>query len=356
VTSANDGVRRDRREPLWDRIERDRLKVGVFIALFVAAAALSLALMVGVGGLFLGLALLSRTSEETGFLAALPYIMLGAFVLGLALAAVHVARVLVHPESRLPGVFGAVPAQAGALPVTESALQDMAIAAGLSCAPRLWLIDDCENVNAFALGLHERTTMVGVTQGFCDRLSEDDQRAVFANLMARVCGGGTLWATVVSAIMGPIWGQRAAQFHGQDASGEGPAFAGAGAAVVAREDPQGVVGAFVLGFLGVVLTELLMEGHERAALAAAEKADAEGMLLLKDPAQMLGGLERVLEADNTVPLAGEAYSSLFFCWAGSGYAPEDDPEMERLGRLREVLGAEGAQDGSAGLRPAVSGR
>jgi hypothetical protein len=34
-------------------------------------------------------------------------------------------------------------------------------------------------------------------------------------------------------------------------------------------------------------------------------------------------------------------SALFYCWAGFGYAPEDDPEMERLGRLREVLGAEG---------------
>jgi Zn-dependent protease with chaperone function len=352
--AARTSPRRGRVEPLWDRIERDRVKVGVFVAAFVGAAALSLALMVGVAGLFLGLALLSRTSEETGFLAALPYIMLGAFVLGLALAAVHVGRVLAHPESRLPGAFGAVPAQEGTLPVTESALQDMAIAAGLSVAPSLWLIDDCDRINAFALGLREDAAVVGVTQGFCDRLSADDQRAVFANLMVRVSGGDTLWATVLSAIMGPIWGQRASQLRGQDAS-DGSALTG-GAVAAAREDPQAVIGVFVLGFFGVVLTELLMEGHERAALAAAEKADAEGMLLLKDPVQMLDGLERVLEADNTVPLAGEAYSSLFFCWAGSGYAPEDDPEMERLGRLREVLGAEGARDGSAGLPAAADGR
>ena len=85
-----------------------------------------------------------------------------------------------------------------------------------------------------------------------------------------------------------------------------------------------------------------MAGHERAALVAAEKADAEGMLLLKDPEQMLAGLENVLQANNTVPGAGEAYSGLFFCWAGFGYAPGDDPEMQRIGRLREVLGASGA--------------
>jgi Zn-dependent protease with chaperone function len=341
VTAGDTSARRGHSEPLWDRIERDRVRVALFVTLFVVAAAVSLALMVAVGGLFLGVALLSHTAEQAGFLSALPYVTLGAFVLGVALAALHVGRVLVHPESRLPGAFGAVPAQSGTLPVTGSALDDMSIAAGLSCTPQLWLIEDCDNVNAFALGLRERTTVIGVTQGLCDRLSEDDQRAVFANLVARIQGGDTLGATVVSAIMGPIWGARASQFRRQDASGEGSALAGAGAVAVAREDPQGVVGAFVLGFLGVVLTELLMRGHERAALAASEKADAAGMLLLKDPEQMLGALERVLDADNTVPLAGEAYSSLFFCWAGCGYAPEEDPEMERLGRLREVLGASG---------------
>jgi hypothetical protein len=67
------------------------------------------------------------------------------------------------------------------------------------------------------------------------------------------------------------------------------------------------------------------------------------MLLLKDPQEMLAALAHTLEANNTVPGAGEAYSSLFYCWAGFGYAPEDDPEMQRLGRLREVLGAAGAQ-------------
>jgi hypothetical protein len=43
-----------------------------------------------------------------------------------------------------------------------------------------------------------------------------------------------------------------------------------------------------------------------------------------------------------VPAAGDAYSMLFYCWAGFGYAPEDDPEMERIPRLREVLGAAAA--------------
>lgn len=333
--------RRDHREPLWDRIDRNRLKVGVFIALFIAAAAVSAAVMVAVGGVFVGLALLR--GGETEFFGALPWLSLAALALGAILAVIHVLRTLAHPERKLPGLFGALPCQQGMLPETESALHDMAIAAGFARPPRLWLIDDCDRINAFALGMNEGATLIGVTRGFAERLSTEDQRAVFANLMARVKAGDTLWATVLSAIMGPIWAQKSDQLMRQNAPEDEPTWADAlsGGALEggARENPEGVIGVFVLGFLGVVLTELLMRGHERAALAAAEKADAEGMLLLKDPEQMVTALNDVLQANNTVPGAMEAYSALFFCWAGFGYAPEEDPEMARLGRLREVLGA-----------------
>ncbi len=336
-------ARRGRMEPLWDRIDRNRMKVAMFVTLFVVAAALSLALMVGAGGVLLWVMTFRGGGE---FLSLTPWLMAGAFLLGAALAILHVVRVLSRPEARLAGLFGAIPTQRGTLPVTESALHDMAIAIGRPGAPWLWLIEDCDRVNAFALGLHDDAIVVGVTRGFAERLSGDEQRAVFANLMARVAARDTLWATVLSAIMGPIWGQRAQQLHKdallQDEPTWGEALTGGASAGVARETPEAVIGVFILGFLGVVLTEVLMAGHERAALAAAEKADAEGMLLLKDPAQMLTALAHVLEANNTVPGAGEAYSALFFCWAGFGYAPEDDPEMERLGRLREVLGAAGA--------------
>jgi Zn-dependent protease with chaperone function len=337
--------RRGHIEPLWDRIERNRLKVAAFVSVFVAAAALSLALMVGLGGLLVAGALMSG-SGGTDFMGALPWLVAGGFVLGAGLAAAHVARMLTRPEERLPGTFGAIPCQPGTLPETESALHDMAIAAGCPEATRLWLIDDCDRVNAFALGLAQHTTVVGVTRGFVERMSEDDQRAVFANLMARVRSDDTLWATVLSAIMGPIWAERASQLRREEAREEGPQPVFSTSDGMTFGGGQGRAaaagGQFLFGFLGVVLTEIMMAGHERAALVASEKADAEGMLLLKDPEQMIACLEHVLQANNTVPGAGEAYSALFFCWAGFGYAPEDDPEMQRLGRLREVLGAAGA--------------
>jgi Zn-dependent protease with chaperone function len=334
------GARRDHVEPLWDRIERNRFKTGAFLVMFVGAAALSAGLFVGIAGGFLGLVLVSPSGTDDYF-RMLPWLIVAALVFGSVLAIVHVIRMLTEPERRLPGQFGAVLSETGTLIETKSALHDMALAAGFQHAPPLWLIEDCERVNAFALGLSEDSAIVGVTRGFIDRLSTDSQRAVFANLTARLAAGDTFSETVVSAIMGPIWASRASQLRKQEGQEEDASLRTA--VEVGSGVGGGVVAGFVLGALAVVLTEVLMAGHERAALAAAEKADTEGMLLLKDPQAMLQALKDVLEANNTVPGAGEAYSMLFYCWAGFGYAPEDDPEMERLGRLREVLGVEGAE-------------
>lgn len=333
-------ARKSHIEPLWDRIDANRLKVGAFLVVFVASAGAAAAIFTGVAGVFVGVALIRTGTLE--FLGAVPWMMLGSAVLGIALALVHAARMLSDSEHMLPGRFGAVRSETGTFLATKSALHDMAIASGYAHSPELWMIEDCDRINAFAVGIKEGHAIVGVTRGFAERLSSDDQRAAFANLMARLCSGDILWATVVSAVMGPIWANRNAQFRSQEApeSVDGEIVPVA-AAMHSREAAGAAVAWVVLGFLAVVLTELMMAGHERAALAAAEKADAEGMLLLKGPEAMLAGLARILEANNTVPGAGEEYSMLFYCWAGFGYAPEDDPEMERLGRLREVLGAAG---------------
>jgi Zn-dependent protease with chaperone function len=346
VTASSDARqrgRRDRVEPLWDRIDANRVKVAAFLVLFVLSAGVAVAFFVGLGGLLIAGAAI-RSGNTEAVLRLLPAVMAISVGLGTVLATVHAWRMLSHPERQLLGRFSAVPAQKGTYLKTKSALHDMAIAAGYPHSPTLWVIPDCHRVNAFAMGLKESRAVVGVTSGFAERLSVDDQRAGFANLMARLKSGDTLWATAVSSVMGPIWAARTVQFRSQEKREEEPRrvfWAGSTSYTGSEGSDAGIVGGFILGFFAVVLTELMMAGHERAAMAAAEKADAEGMLLLKDPAMMLTGLQRTLEANNTVPGAGEEYSMLFYCWAGFGYAPEDDPEMERLGRLREVLGAEG---------------
>jgi hypothetical protein len=66
------------------------------------------------------------------------------------------------------------------------------------------------------------------------------------------------------------------------------------------------------------------------------------MLLLKEPRDMLRTLERTIPDDNFIARAGASLAPLFFCWTGTAYLDERDPEMRRVARLRETLGAEGA--------------
>lgn len=331
---------RKRSEPLWDRIDRNRLKTAAFVTAFVLAAALSAGVIVAVIGVFLGVVLVSPAGFEDYF-RIYPYLIAGALAIGAALAVVHVIRTLTGPHRKLPKLFGAVRSDTGTMLPTKSALHDMAVAAGYRYAPPLWVIPDCDRINAFAVGLSERNAVIGVTKGFAERLSQDSQRAAFANLMARLKAGDTMSATAISAIMGPIWSSRAKELRKQEEKDDPVVqmVLSDGTRLGGEDQAAGVLGALVIGVLSVIVTELLMAGHERAALVASEKADAEGMLLLKDPEQMVRALHDVLDANNTVPGAGEAYSMLFYCWAGFGYAPEDDPEMRRIDRLREVLGA-----------------
>lgn len=354
------GVRRDRIEPLWDRIDRERFKVAVFLTLFVIAAAVSAGILVGAAMLLAGILLVTDPASAPFYFASIPYVAAASVGIGAIAAATYAARSLTHAERRLLTRFGATWVGKGERLEVKSVLHDVALAVGYEHAPPLWVIEGCDRINAFALGMDPRSAVVGVTEGFLDRLGPDDQRAVFANLMSRIRVGDTLWATAVSAVAGPIWRMRERQlrYEGDHSTvpldmrdaGEQPEQ---GTADAVAASAAGYLPILAFLALSVIVTELLMAGHERAAMAAAEKADAEGMLLLKDPQAMLSALDKVLEANNTVPAAGEAYSMLFYCWAGFGYAPEDDPEMARLAHLREVLGAEGMMETAEESRAAV---
>jgi Zn-dependent protease with chaperone function len=339
-----EGVRRERIEPLWSRVDRNRVKFALFIAGYLFSIAASAALLAAILGLILGPMLVRGAITPADLVAQMWRIVGMAAALALAAGSAWVAWVMLRSEKRLMGKLGALLTPTGHFRTTKLALKDMALAAGFEHAPPLWVIPDCTRVNAFAVGRTHRTALMGVTQGFADKLSAADQRAVFANLMARLTNDDVRWATAVSALVGPIWRMRDADLRREpdflipEDDGEGPG---------GKKDSDRAVGEFlyfVLYVFVIVITELLLAGHQRQTMLTAEKADAEGMLLLKDPHEMLHALATVLEADNTVPTAGEAYSGLFYCWAGFGFAPDDDPEFERLARLREVLGVEGLVD------------
>ncbi len=329
------GVRAGRIEPLQRRVERNRWRFIGFMLAFTSVTALVLFIVFGSLTL-LGVLLASRVLADVVVTARVPLLVAGA---GAVVAAWGWALGrLSRSEAWLVKRIDARVVAGGRLAPTRSVLRDMTLAAGLPKTPPLFLIDT-PRVNAFVVGRSPERARIGVTTGFVERITPDEQRAVFANLIARVLAYDTLWATAVSALMGPIWAMREYDLRYDPSEPLTDERLGANRRDVTDDGRAGV---FLLYGLAVVITEILSWYHQEAAWTAAEKADAEGMMLLKDPRSMLRAIEHVLERNNHVPTAGDAYSQLFFCWAGSGFAPEDDPEMRRVARLREALGAEGA--------------
>lgn len=332
------GVRIARIEPIQARIAGNRRRIAAFMALFTGGVGAALALSVGLAGAPLAMFYVTTVAVQA---STSPVVLVAravgiTFIAGALGAWVWALIQLARSERVLVRRFGARVSAGGTLLPTKSVLRDMAIAGGLPCPPQLYVIDT-PRVNAFVLGRTPARVRVGVTQGFLDRVPLDEQRAVFANLVARVLSGDTMWASAVSAIMGPVWAMRDRGLR-REGDADTRAFSSG-----ENSGPDDTAGSrLILEGALIVVTEFSSWYHREAAWSAAEKADAEGMMLLKDPRSMLRAIEHVLDCDNYVVTAGDAYSQVFFCWAGYGFASEDDPEMRRVARLRETLGAEGA--------------
>ncbi len=355
-------------EPLWRRVERNRVRVALFVASIVVIGGLItgvVSLAVG-GALLVGASILAmetgsaEAAELIGGLLSRPGAALAiAAIVGFVLSAAYAVRVMTQPLRRQLRSVGASPVPRGELLGVKHALKDMSIAAGVDPAPELFVFES-PAVNALLVARGDERPVCAVTRGLVDRFDPEEQRAVFANLMARHRAGDVQWATVVSAFMAPLWRWREWD-SSADARGDGESerllsfVAGDGAAngyasrrvrAAGRGGGRATlpVWAWLAYVAAIVVSELVALHHRHSQLVAAEAADAEGMLLLKDPRTMLRTLDRAVRADNRVRLALPLYSQAFYIWAGDDLVDDADPEWERLARLREVLGVEGLAD------------
>lgn len=338
-----------RREPLWDRVDRNRFRLIVYLAAF----GIVMSVFVGFGLVIVATALLPIAwyfGFGGGTVAfALTWLLGGGvwrpWVLGVVSAAIYEAWALVRSEKWLLRRLDARFVPKGERFEIKMALKDMAIASGLPVAPALYALDTT-NVNAFVFKAPGRRAVLGVTEGFATRLSLGEQRAVFANLVARLVSGDTMVSSAVTSLLAPLNWYRDHRIRALDA--EDKMFAKAAEErrhnPTSTEDSSGLSGLVVLLPLLVPLIfagEVIATAQRRSQLTAAEKADAEGMLLLKDPDSMLSALEECVRLDNVVVEAGQSLGDIFYCWTGDSTNDENDPEWRRVARLREVLGVWG---------------
>ncbi|MRR11973.1 hypothetical protein EG835_05770, partial [bacterium] len=219
-----------RSEPLWARVDANRVKLAVFVVLFVSGSSILLTLaLVAVPGVLLGLgAGFFGYADPTLWFARLPWALLSAFGALVAVGGLLCAVQLSNAEDWVSHRFKGHAFEAGEAGELRRAVADMAIAAGLAEPPRL-LVLEVDSINAFALGATRNSPVIGVTRGILDALTFEEQRAVIATLTARIIAGDIMFGTALAALMGPlgaIRGSRAALASGGGCMLDGCASSG----------------------------------------------------------------------------------------------------------------------------------
>lgn len=375
-----------RTQPLWTRVDANRTKLATFVVLFVLGSALLLTFaLVAVPGVLLGFgAGFFGYADQGLWFARLPWALLTAFGLIIVAGGLLCAVQLANAEDWVRNRFKGRPLARGEGVALVGAVGDMALAAGLSEPPRILMLES-EGINAFALGATRTSPVVGVTKGFMEELSLDEQRAVAAALTARIIAGDIMFGTALAALMGPL---KAVRGSGKVlASGGGCALEGcanSGCADVGdgcsgcgdaggcidglfsdSDSAGGCLGAVMFTVFLAVVAAITYAAVVSAAWivtlwgralhrTAYEKADAEGMLLLKDPGPMLSALARAMKSSNEIPDPDPSYDGIFYV-ATSGTPRVEREERRRFERLREVLGVEGRIADLDGGEPGTGG-
>ncbi len=141
---------------------------------FTIGVALSVTVTVGLAASLLALWIIYRGDPAMWTDIGQPLAFIGraaglSFAVSLGLALIWSLVRLTRSEFTLVQRLEARMPKAGTLLATRSALHDMAIAAGLTETPALYVIDT-SRVNAFVVGRSPKRIRIGVTRGLLERI------------------------------------------------------------------------------------------------------------------------------------------------------------------------------------------
>lgn len=327
-------------QPLWSRVDTNRTKLAVFVVLFVAGSALLLSLaLVAVPGALIGWSL-----GSSRYWSRYPLAVIAAFGLLLLVGGIISAIQIANAEDWVRHRFGGQVLGEGEQAELRGVVADMALAAGLGVAPEIVVLDD-DGENAFAVGTVRERATIGMTRGMLEGFSAEELRAVVATLTARIVAGDIMFGTALAALMGPIKAIRESPDHASDLGGG----CGDGCRGCSLPDNDLPGCGFMLWialialatYVAVVIAAWIVTLWGRALEHTSyEKADAEGMLLLKDPAPMISALRKAIHASTRVADGDMSYDGIFYA-STSGTPSIERAERRRFERLAEVVGVEG---------------
>jgi len=209
-------------------------------------------------------------------------------------------------------------------------VEGLAIAAGIP-APRVMVIDDEENLNAFATGRDPDHAVLAVTAGLLNKTTREELEGVVAHEMSHIKNYDIRFASMVAVLVGII--VIAAQIFLR-----GMMFSGGGGGNRRNS------GAIVFLFIGIILAILAPIFTQLIQLAVSREreylADASGAYLTRNPGGLASALEKIKNNNYDTKVNG-AVSHLYFTNPllsknSSSWFSTHPPIEERIKRLREM--------------------
>lgn len=226
----------------------------------------------------------------------------------------------------------------------HNVVDEVSIAAGVSRAPKMYLIDD-PDPNAFATGRDPDHASIAVTRGLLDALDRDELQAVAAHEMSHIKNFDIRLMLIVAVLVGAValisdWAGRGL-FYGRRRSSSGNRSGKAGSEGIAL-----VV--LAVWLVSVILAPILSQVMAMFVSRRREYlADASGAELTRNPLALAGALEKI--ESRAGPTRSMSRGTAHLCiadpkgmainfkegWFADLFATHP-PMVKRIARLREM--------------------
>jgi heat shock protein HtpX len=227
-------------------------------------------------------------------------------------------------------------------PTLYNVVEEMKIASGLDCMPRIYIIDD-PAPNAFATGRDPQTASVAVTSGLLQQLTRDELQGVIAHEVAHVVNRDILLMMMVSAMMGSVVilsDMMNALFRSGGTSSRRTSSRDNGGAVQAVI----LVVALVLMILGPIAAQLIYFAISRKREYLADACSAQ---FTRYPEGLASALEKIAGSAVKLASANKVMAPLYIInpLASMKLKGKDDlnsthpPTEQRIAILRQMSGS-----------------
>ncbi|MCL2474903.1 MAG: M48 family metallopeptidase [Chloroflexi bacterium] len=180
-------------------------------------------------------------------------------------------------------------------------VEEMAIAAGLSKIPDVYIIDD-PAPNAFATGRDEKTAAIAATTGLLTLLNRDELQGVVAHEIAHIKNRDILFMSMVSVMLGAIvliawYGSRMLFFSGSGRS---------------SSNNSGNLALLIIGLVFMILAPIIAQLIYFAVSRKREYlADATGALYTRYPDGLASALEKIGNSNIQIKAANDALAPMY---------------------------------------------